>query len=68
MENWNWQQILGFAILIAGGFVGLIFGLKLLSSLLCPEYSTAALIALMSLIGACLWIFGKRKGRKKRIS
>lgn len=62
MEDWNWQQILGLALLMTGGFYGLIGGLALLSSLLCPEYSTAILIALMLLIGACLWIFGKKKG------
>lgn len=64
MEDWNWQQILGFALLMAGGFTGLIGGLVLLSSLLCPEYSNAILIALMLLTGACLWIFGKKKGDK----
>lgn len=65
MEKWNWQQILGFALLMAGVFVGLIAGLKLLSSLLGPEYSTVSLIALMLLIGACLWFFGKKKGGEK---
>lgn len=64
MEDWNWQQILGFALLMAGVFVGLIAGLKLISSLLGHEYSTAILIALMLLIGACLWIFGGKKGGK----
>lgn len=67
MENWdwNWQQIIGLALLMTGGSVGLIGGLALLSSLLCPEYSMPILIALMLLIGACLWIFGKKKGGKE---
>ena len=65
MEDWNWLQILGFALLMAGGFTGFIGGLTLLSSLLCPEYSTAILIVLMLLIGACLWFFGKKKGGKE---
>lgn len=65
MENWNWQQILGFAILIAGGLDGLIAGLKLISSLLGPEHSIAILIVLMLIVGACLWMFGKKKGKKK---
>ena len=64
MEDWNWQQILGFTLLMVGGSVGLICGLILLSSLLCPEYSVLVLIALMLLIGACLWLFGKKKGDK----
>lgn len=65
MENWNWQQILGFALLMAGGFVGLIGGLALLSSLLCPEYSNAILIVLMLIVGACFWIFGKKQRSEK---
>lgn len=64
MEDWNWQQILGFALLMAGGFTGFVCGLMLLSSLFlsCPEYGTAIFIVLMLLIGACLWFFGKKKG------
>lgn len=65
MEDWNWQQIIGLTLLIVGGSVGLIGGLALLSSLLCPKYNILVLIALMLLIGACLWIFGKKKGDKK---
>lgn len=62
MEDWNWQQIIGLALLITGGSVGLIGGLALLSSLLCPEYSMPILIALMLLIGAILWVYGNKKG------
>lgn len=62
MENWNWKQVLGFTLLIVGGTCGLIGGLALLASLLCPEYSYAILIVLMLIVGACLWIFGKKKG------
>lgn len=62
MEDWNWQQIIGLTLLIVGGSVGLIGGLALLSSLLCPKYSVLVLIALMLLIGACLWVCGNKKG------
>ena len=62
MENWNWQQIIGLTFLLVGGTCGLIGGLALLASLLSSKYSFIILIALMLLIGACLWIFGKKKG------
>lgn len=67
MGDWNWLQILGFALLMAGGFTGFILGLILLSSLFlsCPGCGTAIFIALMLLIGACLWFFGKKKGGEK---
>lgn len=68
MEDWNWQQILGSALLTVGGSVAIGWGLAQLSRLLSHEYSTAILIVLMLLVGTCLWLFGKKKGRKKRIS
>lgn len=62
MEDWNWQQIIGLTLLIVGGTCGFIGGLALLASLLSSKYSIVILIALMLLIGACLWLFGKKKG------
>ena len=62
MENLNWQQIIGLALLIVGGTCGFIGGLALLASLLSSKYSFVILIALMLLIGATLWAFGKKKG------
>lgn len=62
MEDWNWQQILGFMLLIVGGTCGFISGLALLASFISSKYGFAIFIALMLLIGACLWIFGKKKG------
>lgn len=62
MENWNWLQIVGLTLLTVGGSVGLICGLALLSSLLSSEYSIPILIILMLIVGACLWVIGKKKG------
>ena len=65
MENWNWLRIIGLTLLIVGGTYGFIGGLALLASLLSSKYSVVILIALMFLIGVCLWIFGKKKGGKE---
>ena len=65
MEDWNWQQLLGFMLLIVGGTCGFISGLALLASFISAKHSFAIFIALMLLIGACLWIFGKKKGGEK---
>ena len=64
MEDWNWQQTLGFALVIIGGICGFISGLVMLASCISAKYSFAIFIALMLLIGACLWIFGGKKGGK----
>ena len=64
MENWNWQQTLGFALVIIGGICGFISGLALLASCISAKYSFAIFIAMMLVIGACLWFFGKKKGDK----
>lgn len=60
----NWQQKLGFMLLVVGGTCGFIGGLTWLASFISSEYSFAIFIALMLLIGACLWVFGKKKGDK----
>ena len=65
MEDWNWQQIIGLTLLTVVGTYGFICGLALLASLLSSKYSLVIFIALMLLIGACLWIFGKKKGGEK---
>jgi hypothetical protein len=65
MEKWNWQQLLGFMLVIVGGTCGFISGLALLASFISAKYSFAIFIVLILIIGACLWIFGKKKGGKK---
>lgn len=62
MEDWNWLRIVGLTLLIVGGACGFVGGLALLASLLSPKYCFAILIAIMLLIGATLWTFGKKKG------
>ena len=62
MEDMNWTRIIGLTLLIVGGTCGFVGGLSFLASLFSSKYSFAILIALMLLIGACLWIFGKKKG------
>ena len=62
MENRNWLQIIGLALLIVGGTCGFIGGLALLASMFSPKYSFAILIAMMLLIGAVLWVYGNKKG------
>lgn len=64
MENWdwNWQQIIGLALLIVGGICGFLGGLVLLSRLLSSKYSFVILSATMLLIGAILWVYGNKKG------
>ena len=62
MEDWNWFRIIGLALLIVGGTCGFIGGLALLASMFSSKYSFAILIAMMLLIGAIFWFFGKKKG------
>lgn len=62
MEDWNWLRIVGLTFLIVGGTFGVVAGLALLASLLSPKYSFVILIAMMLLIGATLWFFGRKKG------
>lgn len=62
MEDWNWLRIVGLALLIVGGTCGFVAGLAMLASLFSSKYSFAILIAIMLLIGAILWAFGKKKG------
>lgn len=62
MEDWNWQQLLGFMLVIVGGTCGFISGLALLASFISSKYSFAIFIALMLLIGVCLLVYGNKKG------
>lgn len=62
MENWSWKQIIGLTLLTVGGACGFVAGLALLASMFSAKYSFAILIAMMLLIGAILWFFGKKKG------
>lgn len=62
MEEMNWTRIIGLTLLIVGGTCGFIGGLALLASLLSPKYGFVILIALMLLIGACLFVYGFKKG------
>lgn len=65
MEDWNWKQIIGLALLILGGTCGFLGGLVLLARLLSPKYSFVILCAIMLLIGAILWVYGNKKGGEK---
>lgn len=62
MDDLNWLRIIGLMLLIVGGTCGFVAGLALLASLLSPKYGFVILIAMMLLIGATLWAFGKKKG------
>lgn len=62
IEDWNWFRIIGLALLIVGGTCGFIGGLALLASMISSKYGFAILIAIMLLIGAILWVFGRKKG------
>ena len=64
MEDMNCTRMIGLTLLIVGGAYGLVCGLALLASCISAKYSFAIFIAIMLVIGACLWFFGKKKGDK----
>lgn len=64
MEDWNWQQTLGWALMGAAIIMGSIGGIIFVFSFLEPLKAFFTLIGLLLVIGFTLWKFGSRKQKK----
>lgn len=64
MEDWNWQQIFGFALMFTAGIVCVIGGLILLYRFLKPEIAGGIMTGVMLISGFAFWKYGlnKKKG------
>lgn len=61
MENWNWQQIIGFALMFTAGIVCVIGGLILLYRFLKPEIAGGIMTGVMLISGFAFWKYGLKK-------
>ena len=61
MENWNWQQIIGFALMFTAGIVCVIGGLILLYRVLKPEIAGGIMTGVMLISGFAFWKYGLKK-------
>jgi hypothetical protein len=65
MEDWNFKQIMGFALMCVGGLFVLIGSLMLLFMVLKPAVAITILFGLMLLSGIWLWKSGSKENDKK---
>lgn len=65
MEDWNFKQITGFALMCVGGLYVLIGGLNLLFMVLKPALAITIVFGSILLSGICLWKSGSRENDKK---
>ena len=63
MENWNWQQIIGFALMFTAGIVCVIGGLILLYRFLKPEIAGGIMTGIMLISGFAFWKYGLKKNK-----
>lgn len=63
MEDWNWQQTIGFALMFTAGIMVLIGGLVLLFSFLKPEIAGGIMTGIMLISGLGLWKYGLKKNK-----
>lgn len=65
MEDWNFKQVTGFALMCVGGIFVLIGGLMLLFMVLKPAVAITILFGSILLLGICLWRIGSKENNKK---
>lgn len=65
MGDWNFKQVMGFALMCVGGVFVLIGGLMLLSMVLKPAVAITILFGSMLLSGIWFWKSGLRENDKK---
>lgn len=63
MENWNWQQTLGSALMTAAVIMGCIGGIIFVFSFLKPMEALVTLLALLLVIGFTFWKYGSKKNK-----
>ena len=64
MDDWNWQQTLGWALMGAAIIMGCFGGFVFVFSFLEPLEAFFTLIGSLLAIGFILWKFGSRKKKK----
>lgn len=65
MGDWNFKQVMGFALMCVGGLFVLIGGLMLLFMVLKPAVAITIFFSLMLLSGLWLWKRGSKENNKK---
>lgn len=65
MEDWNFKQVVGFALMVLGGLYVLIGGLMLLFMVLNPAVAMTIVFGLILLLGILLWKRGSKENDKK---
>jgi hypothetical protein len=65
MEDWNFKQIIGIALMGVGGLYVLIGGLMLLFMVLKPAVAITILFGSLLLLGIWLWKSGSKENDKK---
>lgn len=65
MEDWNFKQVTGFALMCVGGLSVLIGGLMLLFMVLKPAVAIIILFSIILLSGLWLWKSGSKENDKK---
>ena len=65
MEDWNFKQVMGIALMCIGGLYVLIGGLMLLFMVLKPAVAITILFSSMLLLGLWLWNRGSKENNKK---
>ena len=65
MEDWNFKQVMGFALMVLGGLYVLIGGLMVLFMVLKPAVAITILFGSALLLGIWLWKSGTRENDKK---
>ena len=61
MGDWNFKQIMGFALMCVGGLYALIGGLMLLFMVLKPAVAITIVFSIMLLSGIWLWKCGSKE-------
>lgn len=67
MDDWNWQQAIGFALMVTAAIVCFICGLILLFRFLKPEIAGGIMISVMLIVGLGFWKCGSKKQPHKRV-
>lgn len=65
MENWNFKQVMGFALMCVGGLYVLIGGLNLLFIVVKPAVAITIVFGSILLSGIWLWKRGSKENDKK---
>ena len=65
MEDWNFKQVMGIALMCVGGLFVFIGGLMLLFMVLKPAVAITIVFSIMLLSGLWLWERGSIENNKK---